>query len=243
MKGSCHCGGVRFEVTGPIRRASVCHCSQCRRMSGGEWASADVASEDVRIEGEPRWYEASPRARRGFCNACGAFLFWEKHNSGEIAVALGAIDGPTGLSDLRHLHRPEPDLATGQPLRDSCLCGAVTVSFGADPGPITACHCLQCRKTSGHVPRSFDDPDRRARIEGEVATFESPGGAIRSFCPTCGTKIAFDGPTRLLSLEAGLFDALAARGPDVHIFTAFKGDYYDLPPGVAAWPGEGPDGL
>jgi hypothetical protein len=154
-------------------------------------------------------------------------------------VALGAIDGPTGLRDLRHLHRPEPTLVPGQPLRDACLCGAVTVAFDADPGPLTACHCVQCRKTSGHVPRSFDDPERRARIEGEVATFQSPGGAIRSFCPTCGTKIAFDGPTRLLSLEAGLFDALAARGPDIHIFTAVKGDYYDLPPGAAAWAREG----
>nr|WP_246045416.1 GFA family protein [Rubellimicrobium roseum] len=100
---------------------------------------------------------------------------------------------------------------------------------------------MQCRKTSGHVPHSLDDPDRLSRIEGEVATFQSPGGALRSFCPTCGTKIAFDGPTGLLSLEAGLFDALAGRAPDLHIFTAFKGDYYDIPPNVPAAPEAGPD--
>ncbi len=52
MKGSCHCGAVRFEVAGPVRRSSVCHCGQCRRMSGGEWASADLARADVRMEGE-----------------------------------------------------------------------------------------------------------------------------------------------------------------------------------------------
>jgi hypothetical protein len=212
-------------------------------MSGGEWASADLAREDVRIEGEPRWFEASGRARRGFCPTCGAFLFWEEHGSREIGVALGAVDGPTGLRDVRHLHRPEARLATSEGLRDTCLCGRVTVAFDAGPGRLTNCHCVQCRKTSGHVPRSFDDPERIARITGEVATFRSPGGAVRSFCPVCGTKIAFEGPTGLRSIEAGLFDALAARAADDHIYAAFKGDYYDLPLGAPAYAEGGPDGL
>ena len=75
----------------------------------------------------------------------------------------------------------------------------LTPYFHLSSGEVTACHCSQCRKTSGHVPLTIDDPERRLRIEGEVATFRSPGGATRSFCPTCGTKIAFDGPTGLLS--------------------------------------------
>nr|WP_256439171.1 GFA family protein [Rubellimicrobium arenae] len=126
-------------------------------------------------------------------------------------------------------------------MHDSCLCGGVTVTFDPTPGEITACHCTQCRKISGHVPHSFDDPHRVARIAGRVATFTSPGGAVRSFCPICGTKVAFDGPSGLLSLEAGLFDQLAGRAPDLHIFTADKGDYYDLPEGASAYPGAGPD--
>jgi hypothetical protein len=241
VKGSCHCGAVRFEVTGEVRRASVCHCSQCRRQSGGAWASATVATGDLSVTGEVRWFKASDEARRGLCPTCGAFLFWEAEGSGEIAVALGAVDGPTGLRDLRDIFVPETPPRHVGPIRDACLCGAVTVTLGADPGPVTACHCTQCRKTSGHVPLSLDDPGRRARIEGEVATFTSPGGAVRSFCPTCGTKIAFDGPTGLLSLEMGLFDQLAGRAPDLHIFTAFKGDYYEIPDGVPAYPRAGPD--
>lgn len=240
MRGSCHCGAVRFEVTGPVRRASVCHCGQCRRLSGGEWASATVAREELRVEGELRWFAASAKARRGFCPSCGAFLVWEAQGSGEIAFALGAVDGPTGLSGLRHIFVPDPAPGEEGPVRDACLCGAVTVTLDAEPGAITACHCIQCRKVSGHVPRFFDDPGRRSRIEGEVATFTSPGGAVRSFCPACGAKVAFDGPTGLLSLHAGLFDALAAREADRHIFTAFKGDYYELPEDAPAWPEDAP---
>jgi hypothetical protein len=209
-------------------------------MSGGTWASASVALSDLAVEGEVRWFRASDRARRGFCPTCGAFLFWEAEGSGEIAVALGAVDGPTGLTVTRHLHVPETPPAEAGPHEGACLCGAVTVAFDGGSGEVTACHCTQCRKVSGHVPLSIDDPDRRARIKGKVATFTSPGGAVRSFCPICGTKVAFDGPAGLLSIEMGLFDRLAGRGPDVQIFTAFKGDYYDLSEDVPAYPEAGP---
>ena len=210
-------------------------------MSGGDWASADVAGADLSIEGEVQWFAASDRARRGFCPTCGAFLFWEAHGTDEIAFALGAVDGPTGLSGLRQIYLPEAHPGQEGPLRDSCLCGKVTVTFDADPGEITACHCIQCRKTSGHLPRFFDDPACLSRIKGETSAFTSPGGAVRSFCPTCGTKIAFDGPSGLLSLHAGLFDRLAARAPDLHIFTAFKGDYYERPEGARVYAEAGPD--
>ena len=34
LEGSCLCGGVRFEVDLPFRRANHCHCSFCRKHSG-----------------------------------------------------------------------------------------------------------------------------------------------------------------------------------------------------------------
>jgi hypothetical protein len=114
------------------------------------------------------------------------------------------------------------------------------VEFDTESSEITACHCIQCRKVSGHVPRFLDDPSRRSRVEGATAAFTSPGGAVRSFCSICGTKVAFDGPTGLLSLHAGLFDRLAARSADLHIFVAFKGDYYGIPKGIPAYPEAGP---
>ena len=66
-------------------------------MSGHVWASAFVPVTDLDIRGEPKWYAASPIARRGFCPDCGSFLFWQGHGESTISFALGAIDGPTGL--------------------------------------------------------------------------------------------------------------------------------------------------
>ena len=40
--GGCHCGAVRFRVTGPIGKILVCHCSDCRRMAGMSWGPAGL---------------------------------------------------------------------------------------------------------------------------------------------------------------------------------------------------------
>lgn len=103
MKGSCLCGDIRFEVTGDPVEPSGCHCTQCRKQSGHFWAAADALHDDIVITGTPSWYEASSVARRGFCPRCGSFLFWQEIGASYISFALGAIEGPTGIGDFRHI--------------------------------------------------------------------------------------------------------------------------------------------
>ncbi len=103
MKGSCNCGSIHFEVSGIPRGVSFCHCGQCRKQSGGVWSSAFVDEAELEITGAPRWYDSSTQARRGFCPTCGAFLFWKQNDETTISFALGAIDGPTGLTLQKHI--------------------------------------------------------------------------------------------------------------------------------------------
>ena len=103
LRGSCLCGAIRFEAKGPARDPAACHCSQCRKQSGHYWAAVSVDLADLTLTGAPSWYEASPLAKRGFCPACGSFLFWKGHDEDEIGVAMGALDGPTGLRLERHI--------------------------------------------------------------------------------------------------------------------------------------------
>lgn len=102
IRGRCLCGAVRLEAD-EARDPVACHCSQCRRRSGHVWAAASVPVASLRIVGEPRWFEASGRARRGFCPLCGGFLFWQAKGEDSIAVAMGALDAPTGLRLERHI--------------------------------------------------------------------------------------------------------------------------------------------
>ncbi|QDC07734.1 GFA family protein [Oceanicola sp. D3] len=103
LQGSCLCGAIRFEVTGKPQGVSVCHCGQCRRQSGHLWASAYVKDDELSIHGEPQWYASSAEAKRGFCPTCGSFLFWKHRDEDTTSFALGAIDGPTGLTLQKHI--------------------------------------------------------------------------------------------------------------------------------------------
>ena len=107
--GSCHCGGVTFAAEAPLGDVIACHCSQCRRTSGHVWAGSMVARAQFRLLAAAplRWFRSSPRVDRGFCQDCGASLFWQPVDGAEICVAAGALDAPTGLT-LSLIHISEP---------------------------------------------------------------------------------------------------------------------------------------
>lgn len=104
-RGSCNCGGVRFEIAGAMPPASVCHCGQCRRQSGHVWASTHVPDDQLTLIAQDglRWYRSSDRAQRGFCGTCGSFLFWKAEGEAATSIAMGALDAPTGLRIARHI--------------------------------------------------------------------------------------------------------------------------------------------
>ena len=50
MSGSCQCGGVRFEVPDDFEPRSFCHCTTCKKLSGGAGtANGRVRSDDVTV--------------------------------------------------------------------------------------------------------------------------------------------------------------------------------------------------
>ncbi len=119
--GSCLCGAVRFSVAGPLPAPNACHCSQCRKQSGHFWASADVNRDALTLEGAANltWFQASDKARRGFCATCGSFLIWEPLGGDTVALAMGAFDTPTGAHLQEHIFVADKgdyyDIADGLP--------------------------------------------------------------------------------------------------------------------------------
>ena len=118
----------------------------------------------------------------------------------------------------------------------TCLCGVVSVTFDQPIGPIAACHCRQCRKLSGFYSASFDIAEADTNWAGSLSTFPTPGGGLRGFCPTCGTKLWFRSSDGAFSIEAGLIDGPTGAKLAEHIFTAEKGDFYDIADGVPQFP-------
>ncbi|MDO8422254.1 MAG: GFA family protein [Parvibaculum sp.] len=75
INGRCLCGSVRFSVTGPLSGIVICHCSMCRRASGGAYGTFFVARRaQVTWTGETHLtsYESSPGLIRSFCGQCGS---------------------------------------------------------------------------------------------------------------------------------------------------------------------------
>src|SRR6266542_1786032 len=88
LGGSCLCGGVRFEVELPFRRANHCHCSLCRKHSGTfGLTQGRVPREQFRLlEGEELLQVFRPEggtAVKVFCSVCGSSLLGGHWPAGE----------------------------------------------------------------------------------------------------------------------------------------------------------------
>ncbi len=103
--GSCLCGAVAFEVTGPLRPVVACHCTQCRKQTGSFMHATAANDADFRITRDRglKWHQSSGQAKRGFCGECGSVLFWKGDGRNYTAIAAGSIDGTTGLQLEGHI--------------------------------------------------------------------------------------------------------------------------------------------
>ncbi|QYX57927.1 GFA family protein [Roseovarius sp. SCSIO 43702] len=114
--------------------------------------------------------------------------------------------------------------------RGSCLCGQVTYRVDGPLREVVACHCTQCRKTSGHYVAATSAAADDLAISGEVTWYRASTTARRGFCATCGSSLfwAPDGEARF-SIFAGTLDGATGLRMTSQICTRNKGDYYDLP--------------
>ena len=125
--------------------------------------------------------------------------------------------------------------------RGGCLCGAVRYETEGPLRPVVACHCTQCRKTSGHHVAATSAPRDGVVIEGRVQWYQSSPEARRGFCPVCGSNLFWDGPDSDLAIFAGTLDAPSGVRLEGHIFCADKGDYYDIDDDLPKADGDHPD--
>lgn len=106
-KGSCLCGGISYEIIGPMTDITSCHCTQCRKQSGHHYAASRFAKDQLVVEDDQNmltWFQASDDAHRGFCSNCGSALFWKAEGSEYCSVMVGTIDGPTGLKHAKQIY-------------------------------------------------------------------------------------------------------------------------------------------
>lgn len=88
-KGSCLCGAIRVTAKAVSKNVGACHCSMCRKWTGGPLLAVDCGI-DVSFEGQENIsvFDSSEWAERGFCGKCGSHLFYRlKENKQHIMPA------------------------------------------------------------------------------------------------------------------------------------------------------------
>ena len=96
---SCLCGGIQLKTKGPLRHVSNCHCRQCMKTHGNYAAYTNTPEKDIKFIKKKtlKWYRSSKKAKRGFCNKCGASMFFKRLGSENISIAAGMFKNPTKL--------------------------------------------------------------------------------------------------------------------------------------------------
>lgn len=107
ITGQCLCGTVRFEIDGRASSFWLCHCSKCRRVSGGPFSTAVLCrSHQFRFlegENEVRHFQSESGYRTAFCGRCGSPAPSVRADDGSVAMALGLLDDSYAGSLVRHI--------------------------------------------------------------------------------------------------------------------------------------------
>ena len=113
IRGSCLCGGVRFEIDRAAGPFELCHCNRCRKASGSAFvAGLQVRREDFRfVQGQEliKTYaapirEAAPAYGTCFCERCGSPLPTPYTDAPWFQVPAGALDDDPQLRPDKHIY-------------------------------------------------------------------------------------------------------------------------------------------
>lgn len=108
LDGSCLCGGIVYQISGPLLGVLNCHCIMCRKAHGAAFRTrASVESKHFRfIKGEDllSYYESSPGERRSFCKNCGSVIITRFDGKPKyLGFALGTLDTDPETEIQQHI--------------------------------------------------------------------------------------------------------------------------------------------
>ena len=112
-----------------------------------------------------------------------------------------------------------------------CLCEAVRYEIRGPLRDVVACHCTQCRRTSGHfVAATATHLKNLVIIEtGALSWYQPQKLYRRGFCNNCGSSLFFKPETgNRISIAAGTLDSSVGLRIAAHIFVEESGDYYEI---------------
>ena len=96
--GKCMCGAVSYEIAAEKHQVGTCHCSMCRRWTGGIYISIGAEPHEITFKGADALtvFQSSDWAERAFCSKCGSSMYYritaEGPYSGWYHMGAGTLD-------------------------------------------------------------------------------------------------------------------------------------------------------
>ena len=104
-EGGCHCGRVRFQVTGDLARTTECNCSMCSKKAYLHLIVPPECFELLAGREDLVTYEFHTRtAKHHFCRHCGVHSFYvPRSDPDKIDVNVRCLEGvdPEALTVAR----------------------------------------------------------------------------------------------------------------------------------------------
>lgn len=100
ITGQCHCGLVAYSATLDPAEVSICHCTDCQRLTGSAFRiTASVSADNFSLTGgQPKRYvrygDNGATRLQFFCPDCGSPVFTtgEGPDADTIGIRAGTID-------------------------------------------------------------------------------------------------------------------------------------------------------
>mgnify|MGYP000011004604 CR=1 FL=1 len=106
INGSCLCGEIKYEISGPISSIVHCHCQTCRKAHGSAFSSvAAIQDSDFHLTHHHslKSYLSSSGKHRFFCSNCGSQIYAKRENTPHIILRLGSLDSDIESPEKAHI--------------------------------------------------------------------------------------------------------------------------------------------
>ena len=104
VQGSCHCGSVRYEAVVDPERTTICHCTDCQRLTGSAYRVSvpAVAGSFRLVSGQPAVYvkigDSGSRRAQAFCSGCGSPLYtYDADHPDAHGLRVGSLEQRAAL--------------------------------------------------------------------------------------------------------------------------------------------------
>ena len=127
------------------------------------------------------------------------------------------------------------------PLEGGCTCRAIRYRMTSAPLFVHACHCRWCQRETGtaFALNALIEADRVELTQGEPELVNTPSLSGRGQkiwrCPVCRIAVWSNyggGGDKVRFVRVGTLDDPDSCPPDIHIFTASKQPWFQIPHGM-----------